>query len=357
MDEKYYHPKMKGIVVKNNKGIPAYYFELFILTPKGKRGISKYLGRKMPSSEELAPKIFDYYQEFGDIVKTLVPQSTKDYFKYTGLNEIEKNRFRYWGLKHELNKKKLDHFQVVFMILFILNSARAEGSRMKKEDLEHSIANKKPKSFEQREALNTLMAIRWAFSDQFTWSTLSIRKLHGILFDGIEPDLAGKYKPYDNVVGSRIKGEIIETTPYQKVPEKMRLWVEEVKKYRKKIYPPVFALESHLKFESIHPFHDGNGRIGRILLNRLLLENSFMPVIFFEENHQAYCNSISLAREGRKDKYIKLFVKQLKKTWKVFCEEEENKEFVSTRKKLAISLVNTGKRNVVKFGKLPPRFK
>lgn len=347
---------MQGIVIKENKGRPAYYFEAYILTSKGKRGISKYLGRTLPAKEVLAPKIFDYYQEFGEIVRKLIPQSTKNYFKYTGLDDIELNRFRYWGLKHELNEERRNRFQTIFMILFILNSARAEGSRMKKEDLEHSIANKKPKSFEQREALNTLIAIRWAFSKEFTWSTLSIRKLHRILFDGLEPELAGKYKPYDNVVGSRIKGEIIDTAPHEEVPERMKEWVEEVKKYRKKLYPPIFALESHLKFESIHPFHDGNGRIGRILLNRLLLENSFMPVIFFEENHEAYCNSISLAREGRKDKYIKLFVKQLKKTWEIFLAKENSNDFASVRKNLSVSIVSDGQRNAVKFSKLPQRF-
>jgi len=233
--------------------------------------------------------------------------------------------------------------------LFILNSARAEGSRMKQADLTHSLAEKKAKTFEQKEAVNTLRAIQWAFSPEFTWSTLSIRKLHYLLFHDLEPEFAGKYKPYDNVVGSQLGGQIIDTVSFDQVPEKMKEWISDVKLNRRRIYPPIFALESHLKFETIHPFHDGNGRIGRILLNRLLLENNFMPVIFFEENHSAYCSGIAAAREGRKDKYIKLFVKQLRKTRKVFEEEENNDAFVSVRKKLSISIANEGNRNTFRF--------
>lgn len=341
---------MKHIVKKINKGRPAYYFEIFTNTPKGPVGISRYLGGEMPNKEELAKKVFDYYQEFGELVEKMFAKEVVEYFKYSGIEEIERNRFRFWALKHESNRERKARFELIFMILFILNSARAEGSRMKKEDLEMSMLKKKPRTFEQREAFNTLIAMRWAFSNEFTWSTLSIRKLHKILFDGIEPEVAGKYKMADNVVGNQT------TTPYREVPGAMKEWVENVKKLRKKVYPPIFALESHLKFETIHPFHDGNGRIGRILLNRILLENSFMPVIFFEENHEAYCSGISLAREGRKDKYIKLFEKQLKKTWKVFLKEEKNEKFISTRKNLEISVASSGGRNTVKFGKLPNKY-
>lgn len=332
---------MKGIIKKINKGEPAYYFELFALTPEGKKGVSRYIGKRFPAPgperEELAKKIIGYCEEFSEIISELTSQKIRDYFKYTDIKDLERLRFYYSGLTHELNKSKLERFQTIFMILFVLNSARAEGSRMVEEDLKISVQKNKGKTMEQKEALNTLMAIKWAFSPNFTWSTLSIRKLHRMIFHDIEPEVAGQYKQANNVVGQNIYGQIIETTPYDAVSAEMQSWVAGIKYNLSKAYPPILALESHLKFESIHPFHDGNGRIGRILLNRILLEQGFMPTIFFEENHEAYCNGIAAAREGRKDKYIKLFVKQMKKTREIFEEHEFDKELVSKRKGLAIS--------------------
>ena len=349
---------MQGIVKRTNKGEEAYYFDLYLYSGNSKKGISRFLGREMPDRQELAEKLFEYYEDFSKVVIGETGKKVKDYFKYTGVDDIERSRFYYWALKHELNKNKLDRFQIIFSILFILNSARAEGSRMVREDVEKSMDfRKKAKSNEQREAQNALRALTWAFSKDFTWSTLSIRKLHGILFEGLEPELAGKYKPYDNIAGDSLYGEITTTTSYKKVPEAMKALFEEVKRNKSRIYPPILALESHLKFEAIHPFHDGNGRIGRILLNRLLVENGFMPVIFFEENHKAYCNSLGKAREGQKDKYIKLFVKQLKKTRKVIEEHFETKEFQSQRKNLSVLWDYSKKQYRISFTNLANKFR
>lgn len=341
--------KMFGIVKKIRNGRTVYYFELFIRTPQGRKGISRYLGNLLPGKDILLKNLFHYYEDFSKLIITETSEKIKNYFKYTGINSIESCRFYYQALKNKLNFPLSRHFQLIFLILFILNSARAEGSRMIKQDIEHSILKKKPKSLEHKEAINILNAVRWAFSNQFTWSTISIRKLHFMIFHDIEPALAGRYKESDNVVGEQVYGELISTTPFEKIPEEMKKWVEEIKNNKAKVYPPILALETHLKFESMHPFHDGNGRIGRILLNRILIEGGFMPVIFFEENHKAYCSSIAQAREGRKDKYIKLFVKQMEKTRETFENEKNNKEFISERKNLSISWGYDRERTLLRF--------
>ena len=332
-------------IVKRQAG---YYFEI----ASGR--FSKYLGRELPEKKVLAKKVFEYLEEFSGLVVGMTDQKVKDYFKYTGIEEIEKQRFYFKALNHDLNRGELMHFHTAFKVLFSLNSSRAEGSRMKEVDL---MKVKKPKTFEQKEAANAVKALEWAFSKEFTWSTASIRKIHYLLFHDIEPELAGKYKEHDNVAGDSLYGRVVSTTPHQKVKEAMMKLVEELKRGRAKVYPPILALESHLKFEIIHPFHDGNGRVGRILLNRILLEHSFMPVIFFEGNHEAYCNSIGLAREGRKDKYIKLFVKQMKNTRKKIEEARKVGGFYSERKNLMIQWNYSQKRVNLLFSNLKGKYK
>ena len=103
------------------------------------------------------------------------------------------------------------------------------------------------------------------------------------------------------------------TTDWQKVSQEideLLIWL----KKNKKMYPPQLALEFHWRFEAIHPFLDGNGRVGRILLNALLVRQGYAPVIYFTENHQAYCNAINKAQQGRKIQLAEHFVLSVKKS-------------------------------------------
>jgi Fic family protein len=101
------------------------------------------------------------------------------------------------------------------------------------------------------------------------------------------------------------------------------------KMIKERMYTPILALEFHWRFEAIHPFEDGNGRTGRILLNALLIENGFMPVIYFSQNHRAYCNSLSKAQEGKKLPLANHFIDSLTKTHKAI--ESYEKEGVIRR--------------------------
>jgi Fic family protein len=63
------------------------------------------------------------------------------------------------------------------------------------------------------------------------------------------------------------------------------LWYKENKKV---LFPLHLAFEFHYRFERIHPFADGNGRIGRLLMNKILYDNKFIPLTIFSDNRRAY---------------------------------------------------------------------
>ena len=106
-------------------------------------------------------------------------------------------------------------------------------------------------------------------------------KLHSILMNGVRPD-AGLYRRH----GVRIVGAYVPTANYLKIPQLMMDWFLEVNKPNNDIISKV--ARTHASFEQIHPFADGNGRIGRLLALAILLKNNYAPDIIRQENRRRY---------------------------------------------------------------------
>jgi Fic family protein len=79
----------------------------------------------------------------------------------------------------------------------------------------------------------------------------------------------------------------------------------------------------HARFEFIHPFADGNGRIGRTLVNYFLLINNHPPLILFEEDRKQYFNSLRSYDENEDIRPLyNFFIAELEKTWAKKLERE-----------------------------------
>lgn len=111
-----------------------------------------------------------------------------------------------------------------------------------------------------------------------------VRKLHAILMNGIRTD-AGFYRRH----GVRIVGSHVPTANYVKVPNRMQKWVETLKA-KTEVGDALYhhIAKTHAEFEQIHPFADGNGRVGRLVMHALSLQHGFPPVLIQQEKKQAY---------------------------------------------------------------------
>ena len=121
-----------------------------------------------------------------------------------------------------------------------------------------------------------------------------VQELHEGLFEGIKPD-AGQWRK-SNV---RIRGARHAPPRWEKVIPLMTEWEKEYDG-REVGGEGTFELAAwmHYRFESIHPFADGNGRVGRLLLNLHFLKRNWPPVNVSPLNREEYLRALEIGNNG-----------------------------------------------------------
>lgn len=202
--------------------------------------------------------------------------------------------------KQALQQKTGEHKSVVKEILdnpdirdqFILkltyHSNGIEGSTLTEPDtaaiLFDNVALPNKSLTEQLEAKNHQTALNYLFDyiakKEKVDENLAL-KLHGILMNGVRSD-AGVYRQH----AVRIVGVNLPTANYMSVPKLMAEVLARITEKPQDII--ALSASVHIKFEQIHPFSDGNGRVGRLLMNAMLLSANFAPAIIRQEQKRLY---------------------------------------------------------------------
>ncbi len=102
----------------------------------------------------------------------------------------------------------------------------------------------------------------------------------------------GVFKTADNT----ILGAGFETIPHFQVPMAMKEWCDnlnyKMKTLQDKEEKLKAILEQHILFERIHPFSDGNGKVGRMLIFYSALEQNLVPFVITKEQKEAYIKAL-----------------------------------------------------------------
>lgn len=175
-----------------------------------------------------------------------------------------------------------------FVLSLTYNTNSIEGSTLTEHEtadiLFNDIALPNKSLVEQLEAKNHQTALKYLFEHLARKNKIDeglILKLHSILMNGIRDD-AGLYRRH----GVRIVGANVSTANHMKIPKLMKDTVKDINKNYKDTI--LHVSEIHSKFEKIHPFSDGNGRIGRLLINAMLLKKNLPPAVIKQEKKQFY---------------------------------------------------------------------
>ena len=175
-----------------------------------------------------------------------------------------------------------------FILSLTYNSNTIEGSTLTKNETADILFNnsslKNRSLTEHLEAKNHQTALEFLFDKvdfKFKITENFILKLHSILMNGVHPQ-AGCYRNH----GVRIVGANVPTANFLKISILMKDLIIKINKPEKDFFKTL--AEVHSNFEKIHPFADGNGRIGRLIMISMLLKKNLPPVIIKQKNKRFY---------------------------------------------------------------------
>jgi Fic family protein len=189
-----------------------------------------------------------------------------------------------------------------FSIRFTYNTQRIEGStltlRETTELLEHNVSpgNRPIEDVKEAEAHHRVFLSMLEFRKDLSLNT--IEEWHHEMFKDTKRDAAGKIRRH----GVRISGSrFVPPSPVELQPllREFFAWYE---KSKKKIHPVELAALAHLRFVTIHPFSDGNGRISRLMMNFVLNKHQY-PMLNIEYTRRgSYYTALERAQLTKDDR-------------------------------------------------------
>lgn len=223
------------------------------------------------------------------------------------IDDLFKEHVDLTGLVDDLKRSLKDPIKVLkensrirekFFLEMTYNSNAIEGSRMTLKETEKAIKGVRVKGkelYEVLEAVNHDNALKYlleTIKPDFKIDEEYILKLHSIVMYNFNNKLPGKYRTgYVNVTNAEVK-----VPAAQMVPIKMREFLKNVNKHEKDAIRK--AARDHYEFEAIHPFFDGNGRVGRLIMLTRLLAKGYPPILIQVEDRHKYYMALSRGDMG-----------------------------------------------------------
>ena len=306
-------------IYKKIIGKKPYYY-LRASEKKGSRLITKdiaYLGNSIEDAKKALDKLPQYKEKIRKAYKTLnkffesnhylekadALKLKKDDFLAEKQAEIEACKLHYNSVfqkSDELTKKEI---LKNFVIEFAFNTTSIEGNTITLQEarnlLEEGMTPKNKTLREIHDLQNTEKVFFNLLETNEALSHELIIKIHSGLMENI--DARKGYRTTDvRVIKSNFKA-----TPAPYVKTDMNLLLKWYNQNKSNFHPLVLAVIFHHKFEKIHPFMDGNGRTGRMIMNYILIQNCYPPIVIHKKTRAEFLEALREADKSDLTKALK----------------------------------------------------
>jgi Fic family protein len=208
-----------------------------------------------------------------------------------------------------------------YLLREALSSTRIEGTQASLADVFEAKATGEPPNPDVEEVLNYIEALEWGLGqlERLPLGVRLIREMHRRLLAGVRgrERMPGEFRTTQNWVGAG--GSTIETARFvPPPPEELSALLADWERYAHEDPDIPLLVQNallHYQFETLHPFLDGNGRLGRLLSIFMLVEHGRLPApllylsAYLERERDGYYQALQIAREeGDILPWIELFL-------------------------------------------------
>lgn len=270
-------------VIKRKKSNKYYYYLKHDFRRDGKVVTrEKYIGKTIPVDIDKIKREFR---------KEIQPEL------YQRLESIKTGFQKNWG-KLPLSIKEQQKEELA--ITFTYNTNAIEGSTINEAEVRAIVLDKESPAKSLRD-IHEAEAHNDVFLEMLERRTPISNKIllrwHKNIFNHSKPEIAGKYRAYNVRVGSHIAPD------HREVKKLMNQLVRFINEEIDNINPVELAAIAHYRFEKIHPFADGNGRIGRLLMNHVLWFSGYPILIIEYKKRNAYYRAL----ENDEERFISYY--------------------------------------------------
>jgi len=304
---------------RESKGQLQFFLAKDVRIGDKKAKVTKYLGTEEPSLEELEKALVAtaYELERRALEKrTELSASRYSIFPFEeeeGQNIVrmlERFRFLHRSLQENLRPDELREGEEALEHRYVNGSTGIEGNTLTLQEtrllLQDDIVPEGRSLREINEVQNFRAVRDFRERHRGKITVATIRKVHSLVMANIDGS-AGTFRRTDDI---GIVGRDLLLTPSVLIEEELSAALEEYHRSLEQGMHPFFAaVIFHHRFESIHPFTDGNGRVGREVFNMMLSANGFPRVPFLSGERERYLRALLKGDDGDAKGMIDLFMR------------------------------------------------
>jgi len=291
------------------KRSPQYYLVKDIRVGNKKTKVKKYIGsgKEMPSPGDIERFRILYAWELelraAKAAGKIGSEEYKtEYLSADQVNKLEEIRYLNHQYRESLTKSELEAYEEQFEMHYVSGTTAIEGNTLTLHETMNLYKNEivpGGKSLREIKEIENFKQVKKFRDRQKGNVTVDfIKTLHAIIMKNIDDDAAGTFRRTDDVV---ITGCELLPCPSELIEDEIKDKIDYYYQRVKAGYHPFEeAIMFHYFFEITHPFSDGNGRVGREILNFMLAKNKFPKLLFPGKTRPQYIGAL---KQGNEEDY------------------------------------------------------
>jgi fido (protein-threonine AMPylation protein) len=290
---------------------PQYFLTRDVHLGDRRGKVRKYLGTNPPTATEVERYRKSYAPEIEVRVALkradFSAESYSPHYLTDGLlREVERVKSINNSVLSLLTVSEVEAYEREFEISYIHGTTAIEGNTLTLVQAQELLtrgrtpAGKELREINEVQNFKRVVRYRNAYKHRVTLDF--IRHLHALVLENIDTESAGSFRRRDDI---GIEGCPLPVTPSARIGSELQKAVD---RYYKALdrgeHPVEQAVLFHYNFEMIHPFTDGNGRVGREILNFMLTRSRYPRLLFLGKDRDRYLDALRDGNDGNNRRMV-----------------------------------------------------